>query len=553
MKLKWLIVCALLLLTPAGADAKDYSVRRYDVAIRVLERGTLEVTETAVFQFEDGTFTFVTREIPSRRTDGIEILSASMDGREMSFGDEAGQVEVTAKSRVRARWRFTPVAQSTHTFVLKYLAHGVVHREEGADLLAWTALPRQHSYRIASSTIDLDLPAAPIGEPAITVRRGQEGAVERAAERLRITAHDLRSNGSVELRVRFPEGAVIAVPPEWQARQIRANERGPRWLIAGGVAFAVCFVLLFALRQNYDAPTRDLAAPTIAVSKPDDLPPAVAGTLGANGSTRPEHAMAALISLADRGEVTIAAEPRGFLGQRDFTITRPRGSAPLASYEQALIDTVFRGRDDAPKESVKLSTAGSRLAFRIGRFAKAMQQHLREQGLLDEARKAVRDRYAHVAVMLFVLGTAGFVGAAVFLVREHGPWAFAVSGAFIAAAIVALMFHAATTPLSNEGLRRAQSWRAFRRYLRSVARERTQLAGDAAARLLPWAIALGLGSVWAKYAEHVPAVVPAWFLAATSDARAYPVFIATAGAGAHGGAGGAGGAGAAGGGSSGAG
>ena len=59
---KWIIGSALLLLAATAANAKQYSARRYDVAIRVLERGTLEVTETVVFQFEDGTFSFVTRD-----------------------------------------------------------------------------------------------------------------------------------------------------------------------------------------------------------------------------------------------------------------------------------------------------------------------------------------------------------------------------------------------------------------------------------------------------------------------------------------------------------
>jgi hypothetical protein len=434
---------------------------------------------------------------------------------------------------VRIRWRFAPTAHSTHTFVLKYLARGVVRQQGGADLLAWEALPRQHAYRIASSTIDLRLPAGPLEPPSVSTRRGRAESVDHDDGRVRIVTQDLRSNGSVHVQVRFPAGAVISDPPEWQARQLRAAERGPRWLTAAGVTLAVCCVLLFALRQNYDAPLREASSPVSGLTRPDDLPPTVAGALATDGWPRVEHAIATLISLADRGEITITAEPRGFLGQRDFTLRRAPGAAPLAGYEQTVVDTVFAGRDGL-KESVKLSAAHSVLALRSGRFKRALDQHLLESGLMDEARKAVRDRYGFVAGLLMVLGLAGLVGGIVALRGEHGPWPLAVPAALIVAAIIALIFHHATTALSNEGLRRGNAWRAYRRYLRSVARERAPLPGPSASRLLPFAVAFGLAAAWAKYAEHVSAAVPPWFQSGT-DSRAFPVFVASAGAGSSGG------------------
>ena len=56
--------------------------------------GALEVVETVVFRFEGGTFDHVFRDLSRRRTDDIEVVSAEMDGRELPFGNESGQVEV---------------------------------------------------------------------------------------------------------------------------------------------------------------------------------------------------------------------------------------------------------------------------------------------------------------------------------------------------------------------------------------------------------------------------------------------------------------------------
>jgi Predicted membrane protein (DUF2207) len=539
MVVRFLLGCVLLVLAAGTADAKEYSARRFDVSIRVLDGGTLDVTETLVFQFEDGTFSYVTREIPLRRTDGIEIISASMDGREMPRGDGAGQVEVTRKSRVRVRWRFEPTAHSTHTFVLKYLARGVVYQEDGADLLAWQALPRERGYRIASSAIELTLPARPLQRPAVLTRRLRAAQLDEDGDRLRVTAQELRSNGSVQLQVRFPSGSVIAEPPHWQARQRRAAARAPQWFAAAGLVLAAALVVIFALRQNYDTPPRDLYAPPATAAPPDTLPAPVAGALATDGQPRTEHAMAAVITLADRGDITIAAAPRGFLGQRDFTLSHARGAAPLAGYEQAVIETVFGARDGL-HETVKLSAAMSRLALRSRRFGRAMQQHLSERGFLDEGRKAVRDRYAYVAWVLLALAAVAFVASLAFLRQEHGAWPLVIPAALLIGATIAGIVHHATTALSNEGLRRAAAWRAYRRHLRSAARERAPLAGNIA-QLLPFAVAFGLASVWAKYAEHTAAAVPAWFQAAAADPRAFTAFVAASGHGTAGGGGAAGG------------
>ena len=61
----------------------------------------MEVVETVVFRFESGTFTHVFRELPRRRTDAIEIVSAEMDGRALAFGKESGQVEVKTVEAAR--------------------------------------------------------------------------------------------------------------------------------------------------------------------------------------------------------------------------------------------------------------------------------------------------------------------------------------------------------------------------------------------------------------------------------------------------------------------
>ena len=95
--MRCLIAVLLVAFTAAPASAKSYSAERFDSRIRVLAGGAIEVVETVVFRFETGSFEHVFREIPSRRTDGVEVVSASMDGRDLQFGKQPGQVEVQAR------------------------------------------------------------------------------------------------------------------------------------------------------------------------------------------------------------------------------------------------------------------------------------------------------------------------------------------------------------------------------------------------------------------------------------------------------------------------
>jgi hypothetical protein len=114
------LMLLLLLAQQQAAPAKEYSAERFDVSIAVQEGGSLIITEAVTFKFVGGPFTFVFRDIPTDKTDGISISSASMNGQTIQQGTGAGQIEIAYGNPVKVTWHFAPVSDQTLSFVLTY-------------------------------------------------------------------------------------------------------------------------------------------------------------------------------------------------------------------------------------------------------------------------------------------------------------------------------------------------------------------------------------------------------------------------------------------------
>ena len=152
------VVCAAAVV-PALA-AKPYRAERYHTRVVVEPAGSIVVTETIRFIFGPDEFTYVYRELPSRRTDGLTIVEATMDGLPMERGKAAGQFEVKRDdNRRRIVWHFPATSDAARTFTVTYRAAGVVWQDADSDVLAWTLLPTRHEYAIECASGEVAYPA----------------------------------------------------------------------------------------------------------------------------------------------------------------------------------------------------------------------------------------------------------------------------------------------------------------------------------------------------------------------------------------------------------
>lgn len=551
-------VLLLWLLAPAAASGeKRYEAERFDVQVRLQDDGTTVVTETLVFRFEGGTFTRVSRELPLRKTDGIEVIEGSLDDVRLGSGRESGPMRLEVSrhdSDLRIAWRFPPT-EGTHRFTLIYLVRGLVERLPAADRLAWTALPRDHEYRIASSRLTFAWPPSArlrsLEAGGRSVVAGDGGATFDLAR--------LAADETVTLRAAFEPGTAAPQAPSWQQRAERHRRTAPIWIAIAAGVFVVFtgFLWLLWARSPRPGGAEDYGASTVS-EPPGTLTPAMAGALvSGGGSPSTRHAMAGLLDLAGRGLLQIEERPPRRWHSREFVLRNVAGEGAWPSlhpHERALLDAIFTRKGKVERE-LPMSEVATRMAGGSRAINKAARGELLAAGLLDPDRLRARRHLVVASLAVFGMGLA-VVPLGVLLLDRDGAWPFVLLAAFDLAGLVGILLATSLRPQTDEGLRQRERWKRYGSYLRRAARkDETSIPVSSAA--LPFAVAFGAAAPYARALHRRGEALPTWFQAANAAAdQRGDAFVALMAAGgwsgssSSAGAGGAGGA--AGGGSSGA-
>ncbi len=550
----------MLLLTQRQAvPAKEYSADRFDASIAVQEGGSLVVTETITFRFVGGPFTYVYRDIPTDKTDGISILSASMDDQVMQQGTGAGQVEIAYGNPVKVKWHFAPVSDQTHTFVLTYRVLGVFQKAQDADVLNWEVLPTDYDYAIRSSTTTVGFPeqAILLGSPEVVRGSAQ---VTTFPGKVVYSAHDIKSKTRLEIGLAFRSGSVITTAPHWQQLQEQAIALIPPYLL-GGIAIFVFGSL--GLTWYYRRYRRRLSfaedGTTRLTSPPDDLPPAMAGALLSKTPTW-NNALATLFDLARRGVLVISqsSEPKKwYRAHPGFLIELQSQPLDLRPHELGLLALLFQTKKGM-ETSTSVSNISRTYTSRYKRFNEPLVREMTAMGLFDTERQRVRRRFGTISVLLLISSCIGALLSLMFGIA-FGVWpiVFLFLGV-IAVSVTASVLWSMFSTLSDQGMQASVRWRAFSHSLRDLVNGKEPiLEPETFEQYLAYAASFGLAEKWVKcYQKQGMAVVPPWFrslaTASPEDLSYFIIMIVAASAVSSSHGGGAAG-GAAGGGSSGAG
>ena len=517
------IAAISLVFSPGLAPTrKSYHAERFDVDVTVQLDGSLLVTESVEFYFEGEPFTYVFRELPLYRTDGIDVISARMDGAALPAGEQAGHAEVSGRDPIKVVWHFAPTTDQAHTFVLTYRMWGVVQQTADADLLLWDTLPDEHAYTITRSTVRIHYPEGVDLLSAPEVRAGSAD-VEQGDATVAFTAHTLGPDENFTVALRFQRGSLITDPPQWQQSQGQADASKRYSLVAVSVAIFVLligFLTIFRYRMHYRRQRAGDSA--VLTTPPSSLPPAIAGVLANDGNLQLiwSYALATLFDLAERGVIEIEEASSGSWWRRqDFRLHLRSRPADLHPHERGLITALFESKHGM-QTSCTLHTLESDLQRRLKHFSKPLEEELWELGLFGERYQRGRNTFLIWGCMLLGLSLLSLLAAILWLRDSSlGIWPLMASGSLFLIGIMAFIASNTISPLSDAGREQARAWQSFARYLQDVTRGResliyTKLFID----YLPYAAAFGLAQAWAKYLKKRESFeLPRWFHALASS------------------------------------
>ena len=549
------LLVSLFVASPVLA-AKSYHAERFDVLIDIQENGSAIITETVEFRFEGDPFTFAFREISGAETDGITFLDASMDGVPMPQGTQAGQVEVEAGDPLKVTWHFSPTSDATHVFVVRYRAEGIIRKGE-ADTLIWRAVPEDHDYSIAHSTITLTYPpqATLLAQPTLDWNFDSTWEENRVI----LTASGLAQDADLILTARFAPNSLTQIVPQWQIRQEQADAAAARAFPAGSIAGILTVIFgSLGLFTYARANGRELTTSPVVSNPtpPADVPPAVIGKL----SGQAHGFMGTIFDLAQRGVLEVSEE-KGFWGSKNHVLTRKEIGASLRPHEQGLLDAIFK----TGETQVNMNEVATRLAAKSKLFDEPLQQELIQRGWLDLERKSKRTMLTASGIIIMFVALALFIASLIGvnmmlgnlnLVMLFAALAGISAGAFLLS-IGLLIYAAVFSILTPSGEEQVARWKGFAEYLKQVSKgKEPAIRPDYFERYLAYAAVFGLGTKWAEYFQTFNGIpLPIWFHATAGSNANFGAIVAVMSSSDSAGAsaGGAGVAGASGGGSSGAG
>lgn len=510
------VILLLLLGAPAAATAQESRQLRwdrYDVTIDLRPDGSFRVCEQQDITFVRGSFSTGSRVIPLGRVTDIREVQVVEAGRPYRAGD--GQQPNTFSARrednnLRIAWAYPSTSGRTRAFEICYTVLGGLAILESSAQLQWKAVFGDRPFPVTTSTTTVRLPQ-PVA-PAKLIARSFNPSVRGTIvdpQTVRFEAGSVPANQEVEIGLEFPRDLVATSVPAWQAMkpyQDLAN------LALGGLALLLLVGGGLGLLGLWYTRGRDLPVGKVAEylrEPPDDLPPAVVGTL-LDEQADVQDVLATIPWLGSRGvlhlsEVTTEALP-GSGRARDYLFQRLAGAGPLRPYEETIMQIIFHGGDEAYLSRLRGQLMSSMPLIQQQLYAEVVQQ-----GYFDANPAATRARYR--AGGFAIIGLAIVLGlVAAPSIASFASWVYLPLFPLAFIGLLLALTSRAMPRRTRKGALAAAKWNAFRRYLEQIERyEQLDQAKAIFERYLPYATVFGLERSWVRKFAEVGVTPPAWY------------------------------------------
>lgn len=512
----------VLLAGPAAADLGGYVIHRFDTQLTVEKNATLLVEERLEVEFSEPRHG-IYRTIPVRYTDR-RGFAYSLNVERVSVTDETGQRYDTQLSD-EGRYQKIRIGDAERmvegriVYVIRYRVRDALGQFPDHDELYWNATGNEWNTTIGTATAVVRLPAA-LSKESLEAA-GYSGPFGSRARDVKVTYpgpglvrfESIGSFGALE-------GMTVAVGwPHGHVKFPTALERAGRFLVDNWIVL-LPFAWLGFLWRRYRRLGRD---PDPELSGMVQYEPPAGLTPGAVGTLIDERAdladiTATVVHLAIRRHLTIRQEERSQLFglvQRDETVFKrepaPEGDT-LAPHEAKVMNALFAAGDEVDARSL-----ANKFYTSIPGIQAALYEQLVGKGCFDTSPEKVRSSYVGWG---FVAAFAtGGVAAAWLLFRGAGQPVLPVYP-FVLGVLVLVVFgvFSVAMPRRTKAGVRARHWAlGFQEYARRVEGDRLERsAADPRATfeaLLPYAMALGVASVWARRFEGIyENEAPRWYV-----------------------------------------
>jgi len=507
--------------------ASDEVINSFDSDITMNKDGSVQVTETIVYNFGSNEKHGIYRDIPLTAKDGPRIQVNIWNVKDEKGEDYHYAVSTTDGAAHIKIGDPDVLVSGVRTYVIDYTVTNVIRPFEDHDEFYWNVTGNDWQVPITRAFATVSYPP---GISRDQVRSdcftGLFGSTEKnclsdvssstSRYQTAIGEKPLGAGEGLTLVLGIPLGVVddtvMATPPADD--DIFSNM--PWWFILFPVAFILIIFGMVASLFAWFARTRGYRGPVVtAYEPPDNLRPIDVGTL-LDQRVDQKDISSIILDLAVRGYLKIRytiKEIPFWPDKKDFELVKLKEGVDLTHPAEKIFFDILFGEGDTTTVSY-LTLHATKFQQEFKNIVKETENYLHEEGYYDKEAKVKADALSK---------KLGATALGIFIVCFFLTFVFPSAAFFIVIPLVILGAIQANTVngLAHQFTQKGQDAQAkaagFREFLSLTEKDKLALLNAPALqpemfeKFLPYAVVLGVEEKWAKKFEGIYAAPPTWY------------------------------------------
>ncbi|MBU1348690.1 DUF2207 domain-containing protein [Patescibacteria group bacterium] len=497
-RLLFTVVALAAVLLPSTAFAEE-AIRDFSVDATVDSERLLRVTETITYDFGDEERHGIYRYIPTQFVRNgvdydyrIKVVDVTMDGEPATYVSSGGSGQVCVKIGDA-----DVTITGPHTYAITYETDRAVTFFDDHTELYWNVTGNEWAIPIEASDFTLTLPAdiAP-SDIRTACFIGLYGSTEASCDTavsgrdvMFVSTRELDTAEGLAVVIGIPNGIIL--PPTTMERLLM--------FLADNYAAFVPILALIVMWLLWKRKGRDPKLGTVIplYEAPRGLLPAEIACARRDGCVPSRAVTATIIDLARRGYLHIRYE-----GKKNYTFvkTASKETSEPSAAERAILKGLFEKGDE-----VKVGDLQENNFYQdVANARAAVEMRIKDLGVFDKNPGLVRIKYIAFGCI------TGFVLMFVFAAAALG-WLAA-----ILSSVIIIMFGWFMPRRTEDGVKLLAEIKGFEWFMTVTEKDRLTFHNAPAKtpekfmELLPYAIALGIETEWAKLFEGIDLPQPEW-------------------------------------------